>query len=111
EKNVLAGISLVPSTSVEALQELLPFLDHILVMTVNPGFGGQKIIHTCLDKVSTLTELRSKRGFDYTVAVDGGVNRNTAALVREAGADILISGSAFFKAEDPGEEVALVRGD
>ncbi|MFP4178631.1 MAG: ribulose-phosphate 3-epimerase [Spirochaetaceae bacterium] len=110
-RNILAGLSLVPSTPVEALQELLPFLDHVLVMTVNPGFGGQKLIPKCLEKVSTLTDIRSRMAYDYTVAVDGGVNRNTAALVREAGTDILISGSAFFTAEDPREEAALVRGD
>jgi ribulose-phosphate 3-epimerase len=110
-RDVYAGISIVPSTPVDHLQELLPFLDHILIMTVNPGFGGQELIPSCLDKVSSLVDWRAQMGYDYSVAVDGGVNRNTAAMVREAGADVLISGSAFFKAEDPQEEVALVRGD
>ena len=111
EHETYAGISIVPSTPAEALSELLPFLDHILIMTVNPGFGGQSIIQTCLEKVSTLVDLRTEWGYSYTVAVDGGVNRETAAMVREAGTDVLISGSAFFKAEDPREEVSLVRGD
>lgn len=110
-EQIFAGISIVPSTSVDALGELLPFLDHILIMTVNPGFGGQKLISNTLRKVTTLVEFRSEMEYDYTIAVDGGVNRETAAMVREAGTDVLISGSAFFKAADPQEEVALVRGD
>ncbi len=111
DREIYAGISIVPSTAAESLQELLPFLDHILIMTVNPGFGGQTLIQHCLGKVEALVDLRSRMDYDYSVAVDGGVNRNSAALVREAGADVLISGSAFFKADDPKEEVALVRGD
>ncbi len=110
-RDVYAGISIVPSTPVDHLQELLPVIDHILIMTVNPGFGGQELIQTCLDKVSKLVALRAQSDYGYSIAVDGGVNRNTAAMVREAGADVLISGSAFFKADDPQEEIALVRGD
>jgi ribulose-phosphate 3-epimerase len=110
-RDVHPGISVVPSTPVDSLSELLPVLDHILIMTVNPGFGGQSLITNCLNKVTALVEQRNRMGHGYTVAVDGGVNRSTAAMVREAGADVLISGSAFFKAEDPAEEVALVRGD
>ncbi len=111
EMDTYAGISIVPSTPVDALGELLPYLDHILIMTVNPGFGGQQIIPSCLSKVSVLVDLRTEFGYSYSVAVDGGVNRETAAIVREAGTDVLISGSAFFSADDPKEEVALVRGD
>jgi ribulose-phosphate 3-epimerase len=101
-----AGISLVPSTPVFLIEELLPFLDLILIMTVNPGFGGQILIPECLEKVRGLAKIREKRGFDYLISVDGGINGETAAQVREAGADILVAGSAFFQAKD---KKALVR--
>jgi ribulose-phosphate 3-epimerase len=95
-----AGLALVPSTPVSALEELLPFLDQVLVMTVNPGFGGQTLIPRCLEKVRTLARLRKEGSYPYLIAVDGGVNRETAASVREAGADVLIAGSAFFRSPD-----------
>jgi ribulose-phosphate 3-epimerase len=101
-----AGISLVPSTPVSLIEELLPFLDLILIMTVNPGFGGQILIPECLEKVRALVKIREKRGLGYLLSVDGGINGETAAGVREAGADILVAGSAFFQAED---KKALVR--
>ncbi|MDR3193011.1 MAG: ribulose-phosphate 3-epimerase [Treponema sp.] len=101
-----AGISLVPSTPVSLIEELLPFLDLILIMTVNPGFGGQTLIPECLEKVRSLAKIREKRGFGYLLSVDGGINGETAAGVREAGADILVAGSAFFQAED---KKALIR--
>jgi ribulose-phosphate 3-epimerase len=109
KRGLKAGISIVPSTPVSHLDELLPILDLVLVMTVNPGFGGQEIIPTCLKKVTELKMKAGKREFPYLVAVDGGVNRKTAGEVRGAGADVLVSGSAFFRAEDPAEEVRVVR--
>jgi ribulose-phosphate 3-epimerase len=109
KRGLKAGISIVPSTPVSHLDELLPILDLVLVMTVNPGFGGQEIIPTCLKKVTELKMKAGKRKFPYLVAVDGGVNRKTAGEVRGAGADVLVSGSAFFRAEDPAEEVRVVR--
>jgi len=93
-----AGISIVPSTPVDAALELLPFADLALVMTVNPGYGGQKLIPQCLAKVRRLVRLREENGYSYLVSVDGGVNLDTAAAVREAGADVLVAGEAFFKA-------------
>jgi len=109
--NVKPGISIVPSTPASSLFELLPYVDLILVMTVNPGFGGQKLIPSCLDKVSVLKKEAEKRRLSYLIAVDGGVNRDTAEMVRQAGTDVLISGSAFFKARNPSEEIRTVRGD
>lgn len=108
---VKAGISIVPSTPASHLAELLPFLDLVLIMTVNPGFGGQSLIPECLDKVRYLKSESSRRGLPFLIAVDGGVNRETAAEVRSAGTDVFISGSAFFRAEDPIEEVRLVKGE
>jgi ribulose-phosphate 3-epimerase len=101
-----AGISLVPSTPVSLIGELLPCLDLVLVMSVNPGFGGQSLIPECLEKVRSLVNIREKRGLGYLVSVDGGINGETSAQVREAGADILVAGSAFFRAED---KKALIR--
>src|SRR6056297_3011240 len=111
KRGVKAGISIVPSTPVAQLDELLPFLDLILIMTVNPGFGGQDIIPECLNKVSELKRKAEIKGYSYLLAVDGGVNRSTAARVKNAGTDVLISGSAFFKAEDPSAEVRAVRNE
>ena len=108
---VQAGISIVPSTPVSAIVELLEMVDLILVMTVNPGFGGQTLIPRCLEKVRALDTLRRDNGFGYLISVDGGVNRETAAAVREAGTDVLISGSSFFASDDPAAEVQLFKGE
>jgi len=91
-----AGICIVPSTPVSAIQEMLPFVDLVLVMTVNPGFGGQSIIPECLDKVRLLKKIKQERNLSYIVSVDGGVNRETIDAVLDAGTDVLVSGSAFF---------------
>jgi ribulose-phosphate 3-epimerase len=101
-----AGISIVPSTPVSFIEELLPCVDQVLVMTVDPGFGGQELIPACLEKARTLAQLRKKRGLTFLISADGGVNRETAPLFREAGVDVLVTGSAFFKAHD---KVTLVK--
>ncbi len=90
------GISIVPSTPIESLVELLPYVDLVLVMTVNPGFGGQKLIPYCLDKVSRLKKLRDERGLSFKISVDGGVNASTLKDTLASGTDIVVSGSAFF---------------
>lgn len=94
-----AGIALVPSTPVSALSEILPFADLVLVMTVNPGFGGQVLIPSCVEKIAELVRIRNERGLSYMISVDGGVNRQTLGSVVSAGADVIVSGSAFFKGE------------
>jgi ribulose-phosphate 3-epimerase len=101
EKGVKPGISIVPSTPVSALLPILDMVDLVLVMTVNPGFGGQKLIQSCLNKVAELKALRSEEDYTYLISVDGGVNINTIEDVASAGADIAVCGSAFFNAEDP----------
>lgn len=91
-----AGISIVPSTPVSVLSEILSEVDLVLVMTVNPGFGGQKLIPSCVKKISELEKIKLEKGYNYLISVDGGVNNDTVQSVREAGADIVVSGSAFF---------------
>jgi ribulose-phosphate 3-epimerase len=101
-----AGISIVPSTPAALLTELLPYTDLILVMLVNPGFGGQELIPECLEKVRFLVGERKRRGLDYLISVDGGIHKNTAVSAIAAGADVLVVGSAFFTASD---KAAFVR--
>lgn len=91
-----AGISIVPSTPVSALEEILEYVDLVLVMTVNPGFGGQKLIPSCVKKISELVRIREEKGLGFLVSVDGGVNAETLSSVMDAGADVIVSGSAFF---------------
>lgn len=106
-----AGISIVPGTPVSFLSELLPFVDLILVMSVNPGFGGQSLIIETLEKIKYLNEIRILNGYKYLIAIDGGVNRDNAELIRSKGTDVLISGSSFFKSLDPLSEADLIRGN
>ena len=95
------GISIVPSTPLVQISELLPYVDLILIMTVNPGFGGQEIIDSCLDKVRALRNLKEEKGYNYLIEVDGGVNRETCRAAIDSGAEVLVVGSAFFNDGDP----------
>ncbi|MDC7235815.1 MAG: ribulose-phosphate 3-epimerase [Spirochaetales bacterium] len=104
-----AGVSIVPSTPVSALTELLPFVDLVLIMTVNPGYGGQKLIPECLDKVRTLNTLKKEKGLAFEISIDGGVNRSTIKACKEAGIDVFVAGSAFFGAEDPSAEAEYLK--
>ncbi len=106
---VRPGISIVPSTPVSAVEELLPDLDLVLVMTVNPGFGGQSLIPSCLEKVRRLVEFRERHRLGYLISVDGGVNRETMGAVASAGPDVLVMGSAFFSSKRPAAEVEAAR--
>jgi ribulose-phosphate 3-epimerase len=99
KRGVKAGISIVPSTPVSALSEVLPLVDLVLVMTVNPGFGGQVLLPHCLDKVRLLKKMKQESGFSYIVSVDGGVNTKTLNSVLDAGTDVVVSGSAFFQGD------------
>jgi ribulose-phosphate 3-epimerase len=104
------GVAIVPSTPVEAVVEVLPFAALVLVMTVNPGFGGQEMIGRCLRKVEALYNIRREEGLDFLIEVDGGINRATAADAVGAGADVLVAGSALFGAASAAAEVAFMRG-
>jgi ribulose-phosphate 3-epimerase len=105
-----AGISLVPSTPLSAIEELLPFTDLVLVMTVNPGFGGQTLIPQCLEKVKKLARIRELGRLPFLISVDGGINESTAPAARAAGVDVLVTGSAFFDAPDKEALVRRLRG-
>lgn len=91
-----AGVVINPATPVETLSEVLEIVDYVLVMSVNPGFGGQKFIPSAVHKIRKLDEIRAVRGYSYRIEVDGGIALDTVAEVVQAGAEILVAGSAVF---------------
>ncbi|MCQ2597585.1 MAG: ribulose-phosphate 3-epimerase [Treponema sp.] len=91
-----AGVAINPGTPLSAISEILEYADLILVMTVNPGWGNQKMIPSTLDKVRELKKIREAKNYNYMISVDGGVNEKTLSSVVEAGTDVVVSGSAFF---------------
>ena len=95
-----AGIVLNPQTPIESVKYLLPKLDYVLIMTVNPGFGGQKFISEMLEKIEELAKIREEKGYSFLIQVDGGVNVETSKLCRDKGADLLVCGSFLFGTED-----------
>lgn len=97
---VKAGVAINPATPVSTLECVLRDVDLILVMSVNPGFGGQKFIPGALDKIRKLDELRSKKGYDYVIEIDGGITLDNIKEVEAAGCDIFVAGSAVFGAPD-----------
>ncbi len=106
ETGCLAGISVKPSTPVEVITPYLDLIDIILIMTVEPGFGGQSFMPEMLDKIAAARALADSTDRHIYVEVDGGINGETAALVKERGADLLVSGSYLFGAKDPAAAVA-----
>ncbi|MBR3785094.1 MAG: ribulose-phosphate 3-epimerase [Firmicutes bacterium] len=102
---VKAGVSLNPATPVSSLECILGELDLVLVMSVNPGFGGQKFIPQTLEKIKELDALRKEKGYTYQIEIDGGVSLDNVKLIRDAGCDIFVAGSAVFGAEDIAQRV------
>lgn len=96
ELGAKAGVALNPATPVETLTEILPFIDMVLIMSVNPGFGGQKFIETSIPKIQKLKMMREEGDYDFLIEVDGGVNVDTIASLSEAGVDVFVAGSAIF---------------
>jgi len=96
-----AGVVINPATPVDTLSEVLEIVDYVLVMSVNPGFGGQKFIPETVRKIRRLADLRSQRGLNYRIEVDGGIALDTVAEVVRAGAEILVAGNAVFGQGDP----------
>lgn len=104
-----AGISINPETAVSQLEGIVDAVDLVLMMSVHPGFGGQSFIETTPERISELVELCKKTGADPIIEVDGGINVKTAPLVVERGADMLVAGSAIFKANDPAGALKAIR--
>lgn len=104
-----AGVALNPHTSVELLEDVLEDLDLILVMSVNPGFGGQKFIYRSLAKIRRLRQMLTERNVDAYIEVDGGIGLQNAEEVLKAGADVLVAGSSVYKADDPVDAVKKLK--
>ncbi|HYX30578.1 MAG TPA: ribulose-phosphate 3-epimerase [Pyrinomonadaceae bacterium] len=105
----LAGIVINPATSLGALDEVIKFADYVLVMSVNPGFGGQEFIPDSLDKVRRLRKMIDERGLKTRIEIDGGINVDNIAEVTGAGAEIIVAGSAIFGAKDPAVALRQLR--
>ena len=108
-KGARAGMGLRPATPIEPYEDLLPELDMLLVMTVEPGFGGQKFLDICLPKIRRTRELLDKHGLDLWLQVDGGISMETIERCAKAGADVFVAGSAVFGADDPDAMVQALR--
>ena len=108
-EGMMAGVTLNPHTPVSVLEEIAPDLDLVMLMSVNPGFGGQKFIPSMVEKTRKLRELLDRTGSKALIEIDGGVNRETRKLLVDAGADVLVAGSAVFGAPDPVAEVAALK--
>ena len=105
-----AGLSLNPATPFSQVEPFLGYLDLLLVMSVVPGFGGQSFIETVLPNLTKAAELRERHGLTFAIEIDGGINPETAARSRDAGADILVAGTAIFRTPDYAASVAAIRG-
>jgi len=102
------GVVINPATPVHVLDEVLPLVHHVLVMSVNPGFGGQTFIHSSLKKIELLSKIRDSRRLGFRIEVDGGIHHETVADVVRAGAEILVAGSAIFEHGEPGANARLL---
>ena len=106
---MMAGVTLNPHTPVSLLEDIIGDLDLVMLMSVNPGFGGQKFIELAVEKTRRLKQLIQANGASTLIEIDGGVNRTTGKLLADAGADVLVAGSAVFKAQDPEEEIRVLK--
>jgi len=111
EHGVKAGVVLNPHTPVSMIEHVLDDVDLVLLMTVNPGFGGQKFIPSVLPKITRVAQLVKERNLQMEIEVDGGVNAQTARLCIEAGANVLVAGSAVYGATDRAAAIRAIRGD
>lgn len=107
--NVKAGVTINPGTPVAAIQHVLQMADLVLVMTVNPGFGGQAFIPEAVEKVKELKALKEEFGYHYEIEVDGGIVPETAKICQAAGADVFVAGSYIYNAPDPEDRIATLK--
>lgn len=110
EKGVKAGVALNPQTSVDTLDDILEGLDMVCLMSVNPGFGGQKFIYRTLHKIRALKNKIIERNLDTLIEIDGGVGLQNAEAILQAGADVLVAGSSVFKSDDPLKTIQRLKG-
>ena len=110
DAGVKAGVSIKPGTAPEVLDEYLGDIELVLVMSVEPGFGGQKFMPNSLDKARYLQDMKKKHGYNYIIEIDGGVGASNADIVREAGVELIVAGSAVFKAPDRAEAIRGIKG-
>lgn len=108
-EGMMAGVTLNPHTPIHLLEDIITDVDLVMLMSVNPGFGGQKFITHSLDKTRKLRELIDRTGSKALIEIDGGVNRDTGLQLVKAGADVLVAGSAVFKAANPVEEIRILK--
>ena len=110
EQGIKAGVVLNPATPVDTIQHIIDDVDMVLLMTVNPGFGGQKFIKQVLPKIYAVSEMAKSKGLSIDIEVDGGVNVETAKLCIEAGANVLVAGNAVYSEKDRGQAIKAIRG-
>jgi ribulose-phosphate 3-epimerase len=109
EAGARSGVAVAPATTVEQIRFVLPVVDVVLVMSVTPGFGGQPLIESALEKARDLVRLRSVEDYRYLIQMDGGLKLENAARAAEAGVDVLVVGSALFGSSDPGEYISRIK--
>lgn len=107
---IRAGVVLNPATPVDTIKHIISDVDMVLLMSVNPGFGGQKFIPEVLAKITAVKEMAAQKGMDIEIEIDGGVNPETAKLCIEAGATVLVAGSAIYNQDDYAQAISLIRG-
>jgi ribulose-phosphate 3-epimerase len=109
DRGIRAGVALNPATSIESIEEILPYVDLVLLMTVNPGFGGQSYIETMTAKITRLRERMNREGIDAHLQVDGGIGRGNIARIVEAGANAVVVGNAVYGSSDPAQALRELR--
>jgi ribulose-phosphate 3-epimerase len=109
ELGMKAGVTLNPHTPVQMLEEIISFVDIVLIMSVNPGFGGQQFIESSIDKIKKTRSLIEASGSEALIEVDGGVDLNNAARLFDAGVDVLVAGTTVFRSENPAETIHLMK--
>lgn len=110
DKGIKVGLAISPNTSEEKIYEFLPFIHMVLIMTVEPGKGGQKLIPETLDKIRKLDKFRKEKNLEFDIEADGGINLETMPSIKEAGVDIAVVGSAIIKTENYKETIKLLKG-
>jgi ribulose-phosphate 3-epimerase len=109
DQGVKAGVSLNPATEILTIKTVAYELDLVLIMSVNPGFGGQEFIESTINKIEQLAQFKSEQNLSFEIEVDGGINSDTAKLVVNAGAEVLVAGNAIFKQPNPGEACRQIK--